>query len=106
MGTSCCLKSDGRTHFSKLLFRGEWPYFYAFDVLSIEGKSLTHLPLLERKRRLLRMIPTIECRLLYLDHIEQPGCDLVRVACERDLEGSSASGRPARTAQMAARLAA
>jgi len=45
------------------------------------------LPLLERKRRLLRIMPTIETRLLYLDLIEQRGCDLFRVACERDLEG-------------------
>lgn len=45
------------------------------------------LPLLERKRRLLRIMPTIETRLLYLNHIEQRGCDLFQVACEPDLEG-------------------
>jgi integrase len=32
-------------------------------------------------------MPTIECRVLYLDHIAERGCDLFRVACERDLEG-------------------
>ena len=32
-------------------------------------------------------MPTIETRLLYLDHLEQRGCDLFRVVCERDLEG-------------------
>jgi ATP-dependent DNA ligase len=32
-------------------------------------------------------MPFIESRLLYLDHIEQRGCDLFRVACGRDLEG-------------------
>ena len=42
---------------------------------------------LERKRQLLRIMPTIERRLLYLDHIERRWCDLFRVACERDLEG-------------------
>jgi ATP-dependent DNA ligase len=56
-------------------------------VLSIDGQDLTGLPLLARKRRLLRIMPTIETRLLYLDHIEQRGCELFRVACERDLEG-------------------
>ena len=86
-GEICCLEPDGRTHFNKLLFRREWPYFYAFDVLSVEGKSLTHLPLLERKRRLLSILPTVERPLLYLDHIEQRGRDLFHVACERDLEG-------------------
>jgi bifunctional non-homologous end joining protein LigD len=62
-GEICCLEPDGRTQFRKLLFRREWPHFYAFDVLSIDGESLTGLPLLERKRRLLRIMPTIEtCR--------------------------------------------
>jgi ATP-dependent DNA ligase len=37
-------------------------------------------------RRLLRVVPFIESRLMYLDPIEQRGCDLFRVACERDLE--------------------
>ena len=86
-GEICCLEPDGRTNFPRLLFRREWPHFYAFDVLSIEGENLTSLPLLERKRRLRRIMPTIETRLLYLDHIEHRGCDLFRVACERDLEG-------------------
>jgi bifunctional non-homologous end joining protein LigD len=31
-GEICCLEPDGRTHFKKLLFRREWPHFYAFDV--------------------------------------------------------------------------
>ena len=54
---------------------------------SIDGEDLTGLPLLERKRWLLRIMPFIECRLLYLDHIEERGCDLFSVACDRDLEG-------------------
>ena len=82
----CCLEPDGRTQFHKLLFRREWPHSYAFDVLSIDGETLTGLPLLERKRRLLHIMPTIETRLPYLDHLEQRG-DLFHVACERDLEG-------------------
>ena len=86
-GEVCCLEPDGRTNFKKLLFRREWPHFYAFDVLSIDGEDQTGLPLLERKRRLLRIMPTIETRLLYLDHIALRGCDLFHAACERDLEG-------------------
>ena len=86
-GEICCLEPYGRTQFKKLLFRPEWPFFYAFDVLCIEGEDLTGLPLLERKRRLLHIMPTIETRLLYLDHIERRGCDLLLDACGRDLEG-------------------
>jgi bifunctional non-homologous end joining protein LigD len=86
-GEICCLEPDGRTHFNNLLFRREWPHFYAFDVLSIEGEDLRALPLLERKRRLLAIMPAVECRLLYLDQLDERGRDLFRVACQRDLEG-------------------
>jgi bifunctional non-homologous end joining protein LigD len=86
-GEICCLDPDGRSNFNHLLFRREWPYFYAFDLLSVNGSDLRGLPLLERKRELLRIMPKIECRVLYLDHIAERGCDLFRVACERDLEG-------------------
>jgi bifunctional non-homologous end joining protein LigD len=86
-GEICCLEPDGRSHFNKLLFRREWPYFYAFDLLMLDGKDLRGLPLLERKRRLLAIMPAVECRALYLDHLEARGRDLFRVACERDLEG-------------------
>ena len=87
MARSAAWNRTAAPHFNKLLFRREWPHFYAFDVLSIEGEDLTALPLLERKRRLLAIMPAVECRLLYLDHLEARGRDLFRVACERDLEG-------------------
>ena len=86
-GEICCLQPDGRSHFYKLLFRREWPFFYAFDVLMMDGKDLRGLPLLERKRRLLRIMPLVACRVLYLDHVVERGCDLFRVACDRDLKG-------------------
>jgi bifunctional non-homologous end joining protein LigD len=83
----CCLEPDGRNHFTNLLSRREWPYFYAFDVLSLEGKDVRALPLLERKRRLRTVMPRVETRLLYLDHIAEHGRGLFEAACERDLEG-------------------
>jgi ATP-dependent DNA ligase len=43
--------------------------------------------MLERKRRLFAIMPRIESRVLYLDHIHERGVDLFRAACERDLEG-------------------
>lgn len=48
---------------------------------------MTGLPLEERKESLRRIMPTVECRLLYLDSIAERGIDPYRVACERDLEG-------------------
>lgn len=43
--------------------------------------------MLARKQQLLAIMPKVECRVLYLDHIAERGLDLFRVACERDLEG-------------------
>jgi ATP-dependent DNA ligase len=37
-GEICCLESDGRPNFHALLFRREWPYFYAFDLYSVNGE--------------------------------------------------------------------
>jgi bifunctional non-homologous end joining protein LigD len=86
-GEIVCLDDDGRSNFHKLLFRCDWPYFYAFDVLAIDGEDLTAKPLIERKRRLLDIMPKIQSRLLYVDHLERRGCGLYHAACERDLEG-------------------
>ena len=86
-GEICCLDADGRSNFNHLLFRREWPYFYAFDLLRVNGRDLRALPLLERKRELRSIIPRIDTRLLFLDHIETRGRDLFAAACEQDLEG-------------------
>jgi len=86
-GEICCLEPELRTHFKNLLFRREWPFFYAFDVLQINGRDVRHLPLTERKARLQAITPAVEGRLLFLDSIAGRGRDLFRVACERDLEG-------------------
>jgi bifunctional non-homologous end joining protein LigD len=86
-GEICCLEPDGRSHFYKLLFRRDWPYFYAFDVLFLNGRDLRGLSLLERKRILRAIMPNVESRVLYLDHVAERGRDLFRVACGRDLEG-------------------
>ena len=48
-GEICCLNPDGTSDFNRLLFRRDWPHFYAFDVLSINGRDLTGLPLHKRK---------------------------------------------------------
>ena len=62
-------------------------YFLAFDVLSIDGEDLRGLPLVQRKRRLARIMPRVETRLLLLDAIPARGARLFELACERDLEG-------------------
>jgi ATP-dependent DNA ligase len=43
-GEIVCLDPDGRSNFSNLLFRRDWPYFFAFDLLSVEGEDLRERP--------------------------------------------------------------
>jgi bifunctional non-homologous end joining protein LigD len=57
------------------------------DVLSLDGEDVRTRPLLERKRRLRGIMPAVNSRVLYLDHLAERGRDLFRVACDRDLEG-------------------
>jgi hypothetical protein len=56
-------------------------------VLSIDGEDLRSFSLVQRKRRLARIMPRIESRLLLLDAIPARGESLFELACERDLEG-------------------
>jgi hypothetical protein len=59
--------------------------------ISAEGvdlrQALGDRPLIERKRRLRRIVPRVESRLLYVDHVEARGVALFHEACRRDLEG-------------------
>ena len=59
-GEMVCLAGDGRSKFYDLLFRREWPYFIAFDVLAIDGQDLRERTLLERKRRLRAISRNVE----------------------------------------------
>lgn len=78
----------GKSDFNTLLFRREWPYFYAFDLLELEGEDLRARPLLERKRILAGIIPyDYDMRLRLLGHVSKRGRDLFRVACDHDTEG-------------------
>jgi bifunctional non-homologous end joining protein LigD len=86
-GEIVCLDAQGRSQFCSLLYRREWPYFIAFDALRINGQDLRDRPLLERKRQLKALIPRVETRFLYLDHVERRGVELFQAVCRADLEG-------------------
>jgi ATP-dependent DNA ligase len=47
--------------------------YYAFDLLSLAGEDLTRRPLVGRKSRLRQIMPIVESRVLFLDHIERRG---------------------------------
>jgi len=70
------------------MFRRSNPFFYAFDLLWLNGEDLRSLPLIDRKRRLRNLIGRREgSRLLYLDHIEARGAALFEKTFEFDFEG-------------------
>ena len=56
----CALDGDGRPAFYDLMKRQcQAVYYYAFDILWLNGRDLRDLPLVERKKVLRRVIPQI-----------------------------------------------
>lgn len=53
---------------------------------AVDAGDIRSLPLRTRKIAFRRIMPGIENRLRYLDHIESRGVDQFTAACERDLE--------------------
>ena len=49
-GEIVCLDSDGRPHFDRLFYRRDAPYFYGFEIVSLDGRDLRALPLLSARR--------------------------------------------------------
>ncbi|HWQ52962.1 MAG TPA: hypothetical protein VN442_04705 [Bryobacteraceae bacterium] len=73
--------------FYQLMRRRGPQYLFAFDLLSLDGRDLRGLPLLERKRLLSGIVPQGACPVLYVDHVAECGVDLFRAVCEQDMEG-------------------
>ena len=94
-GEIVCLGADGRSRFNDLLFRREWPYFAAFDLLWLDGEDLRSMPLTTRKRRLKAIMPKVQLksRILYVDHVIGRGRALFRAVCNNDVEGIVAKWR-------------
>ena len=87
-GEIVCLDGKGVSQFNQLLSREGEPVFYAFDLLWLDGEDLRQGPLIERKKRLARLVRAAKCpRLLYAQHIEQHGKGFFAEICVRDLEG-------------------
>jgi bifunctional non-homologous end joining protein LigD len=86
-GEIVCLDSDGRSQLNELLYRRGDPYFYAFDILWLNGRDLRDQPLLKRKEILREIVPAAPSRVLYNDHIQEHGGQLFDFACQHDLEG-------------------
>ncbi|HZR82667.1 MAG TPA: hypothetical protein VFD92_16350 [Candidatus Binatia bacterium] len=95
-GEIVCLDDAGRPVFDDLIERRGRPAFVAFDLIALDDEDLRPLPLLERKRKLRRIIPQRSGCLFYADHFEGRGVELFRWACENDFEGIVAKRKRAR----------
>jgi bifunctional non-homologous end joining protein LigD len=86
-GEIVCLDADGRSQYNELIYRRGDPYFYAFDVLWLNGRDLRDLSLIKRKDILRDIVPAAPSRILYSDHSEEHGDQIFDFACQHDLEG-------------------
>ena len=78
---------EGRTLFYDMMFNRAPVYFYAFDILCLDGEDLREKPTQERKEILQGVVSESPQRLLYVDHIEEEGEQLFELICKRDMEG-------------------
>src|SRR5438094_837531 len=81
---------SGRPQFKNLMFhRGNPPCFFAFDLLTCNGKDLRTERLLDRKQELRRLLAKVSppFPLRYAEHVERSGTALFQRVCELDLEG-------------------
>jgi bifunctional non-homologous end joining protein LigD len=99
-GEVVVLDGDGKPSFSRLQKRGlltnrfevaaaaiELPAtFFAFDLITCNGRDLRALPLTERKRALALLTPTVG-PVRFSDHVEEKGVDMYEGAKALGLEG-------------------
>jgi bifunctional non-homologous end joining protein LigD len=89
-GEIVCLAPDGRALFDTLLYRRGRAVLLCLQ-LPVAGwprsAAAPARPLIERKQILREMVPPQPSRPLYVDHVRGAGTELLRAACEMDLEG-------------------
>jgi bifunctional non-homologous end joining protein LigD len=78
-----------KPRFNNLQFHRRPPCFFAFDLLTLDGRDWRTHQLIERKqelRRLLAKVP-VDCPPRYVDHVDGRGIGLFARVCKLDLEG-------------------
>jgi bifunctional non-homologous end joining protein LigD len=70
--------------------------YMIFDCLSIDGKDITQLPLVERKLLLQKLLPKKSDILVFCDHVDESGIDFFREVQGQDFEGMIAKRRNSR----------
>jgi bifunctional non-homologous end joining protein LigD len=89
-GEIVVLNETGQPDFQKLQnYQNTQKYkiqYYAFDCLKSQGKSITNLPLLERKAILKKLLPKSDI-IHYCDHLEGEGKTFYKEITKLNLEG-------------------
>jgi bifunctional non-homologous end joining protein LigD len=85
-GEVAALLPDGRTSFQRLQGGGSELVYFAFDLLALDGKDLTALPLEARKAQLAALVRGAK-GIRYSDHVVGGGAAFFQLACEKQLEG-------------------
>jgi ATP-dependent DNA ligase len=68
--------------------------FFAFDLVWLDGNDLRQTPLIERKKKLRKLIERSLCsEVLYAQHVERNGKLLFEEVCSRNREGMVAKRR-------------
>jgi bifunctional non-homologous end joining protein LigD len=91
-GELVAINTHDRPDFQLLQHAGGDPsthvVYYVFDLLELDGKDLTRLPLVERKRKLKAVLSSEHGNhIRYCDHVMERGIDFFAAAVEQDLEG-------------------
>ena len=84
------INEAGKPDFQKLQQYGETKkgtlLYYVFDCLALNGKSITTLPLIERKKLIQKALPDNDI-IKYADHVVGDGAAFFKSAAAMDLEG-------------------
>jgi DNA ligase D-like protein (predicted ligase) len=90
-GELCGVLPDGRTAFNLIQNASDTGegslMFFLFDLLFLDGENLMAVPLVDRKRRLEKLLAGAPECLRYNDHQIGKGPAFHRLACEHGLEG-------------------
>ncbi|MEH6487933.1 DNA ligase D [Hyphomonas oceanitis] len=100
-GELVALDANGRSRFSALQAATNDDAeahlaYYAFDLLSLDGKDLRKKPLTDRKTALRKIIPAESNAIRFSDHIDGEGENVIGKACSMGLEGIVSKKRAAR----------
>jgi bifunctional non-homologous end joining protein LigD len=89
-GEIVAVDNNGSQCFEQLQNRGQGCFiiFFAFDLLFVNGESLTEVPLLERKARLNQILPRSQSqRIRFTDHVVERGLELFAALEAQRFEG-------------------